>query len=133
MPLENQHRNYPHYNEGNNPIYYINYANARIHTILQKSDARISYDFSKLDSMWKDLLIQALLLQRVLENAFDEYAMQKLPEYLKNLASKFHFCYNASKILDNPNEDSILCVLKVVSLSITTGLGLMGIKAKTKM
>lgn len=119
--------------DSNNPIYYINYANARIHTILQKSNARISYDFSKLDSMWKDLLIQALLLQRVLENAFDEYAMQKLPEYLKNLASKLHFCYNASKILDNPNEDSILCVLKVVSLSITTGLGLMGIKAKTKM
>lgn len=119
--------------DSNNPIYYINYANARIHTILQKSNASISYDFSKLDSMWKDLLIQALLLQRVLENTFDEYAMQKLPEYLKNLASKLHFCYNTSKILNTPNECSILCVLKVVSLSITTGLNLMGIKAKTKM
>lgn len=119
--------------DSNNPIYYINYANARIHTILQKSNAEISYDFSNLDSMWKELLISALLLQKVLENSFDEYAIQKLPEYLKNLASKLHFCYNASKILNNPNEGSILCILKVVSISITTGLSLMGIQAKTKM
>ena len=118
--------------DSNNPIYYINYANARIHTLLEKSD-KISYDFSKLDSMWKDLLIYALLLQRVLESAFDEYAIQKLPEYLKNLASKLHFCYNTSRILNSENESSIICILKIVSLSITTGLNLMGIKAKTKM
>lgn len=119
--------------DSNNPIYYINYANARIHTILEKSNVEISYDFDNLDSMWKELLIQALLLQRVLENSFNDYAIQKLPEYLKNLASKLHFCYNASKILNNPNESSILCILKVVSLSLTTGLNLMGIEAKTKM
>lgn len=119
--------------DSNNPIYYINYANARIHTILEKSNAPISYDFANLDSMWKDILIQALLLQRVLENSFDEYAIQKLPEYLKNLASKLHYCYNSSKILNDENEGSIICVLKIVSLSITTGLNLIGIEAKTKM
>ena len=119
--------------DSNNPIYYINYANARIHTILQKSSAEVSYDFSDVDSMWIELLIQALLLNRVLENAFDEYAIQKLPEYLKNLAMRLHFCYNASRILNSPNEGSILCILKVVSLSLTMGLSLMGIRAKTKM
>ncbi len=119
--------------DSNNPLYYINYANARIHTILQKSSAKISYDFNNVDSIWKELLINALLLQKVLQNSFDEYAIQKLPEYLKNLASKLHSCYNASKIIDTPNEGSILCILKIVSISITTGLRLMGIEAKTKM
>ncbi|RAX55240.1 arginine--tRNA ligase [Helicobacter sp. 16-1353] len=119
--------------DSNNPIYYINYANARIHTILGKSTAKEMYDFSNLDSMWKDLLIYALLLPKILEGAFSERALQKLPEYLKNLASKLHFCYNSSKILNNPNEGSIISILKIVSLSITTGLSLMGITAKTKM
>lgn len=119
--------------DSNNPIYYINYANARIHTILEKSNANLSYNFNNVDSMWKELLIYALILQKILESSFEENALQKLPEYLKNLASKLHFCYNSSKILNSQNEGDILSILKIVSLSITTGLSLMGIVAKTKM
>lgn len=119
--------------DSNNPIYYINYANARIHTILEKSNANLSYNFNNVDSMWKELLIYALILQKILESSFEENALQKLSEYLKNLASKLHFCYNSSKILNSQNEGDILSILKIVSLSITTGLSLMGIVAKTKM
>lgn len=119
--------------DSSNPIFYINYANARIHTLLGKSGAEISFDFSALDSAWKDLLFYALLLPSVLEGAFRERAMQKLPEYLKNLASKLHFCYNSFKIIGSENEGEICAILRVVSHSITTGLALMGICAKTKM
>lgn len=119
--------------DSSNPIFYINYANARIHTLLGKSSAEISFDFSALDSAWKDLLFYALLLPSVLEGAFRERAMQKLPEYLKNLASKLHFCYNSFKIIGSENEGEICAILRVVSRSITTGLALMGICAKTKM
>lgn len=119
--------------DSSNPIFYINYANARIHTLLEKSTADISFDFIDLGSEWKDLLFFAMLLPSVLEASFSERAMQKLPEYLKNLASKLHFCYNSYKIIGSSSEGAICCVLKVVSLSITTGLNLMGIVAKTKM
>lgn len=119
--------------DSSNPIFYINYANARIHTLLGKSGAEASFDFGALDSAWKDLLFYALLLPSVLEGAFRERAMQKIPEYLKNLASKLHFCYNSSKIIGNENEGAICAILRVVSHSITTGLALMGIEAKTKM
>lgn len=119
--------------DSSNPIFYINYANARIHTLLEKSTAEISFDFAELGSEWKDLLFFAMLLPSVLEASFSERAMQKLPEYLKNLASKLHFCYNSYKIIGSSSEGAICCVLKVVSLSITTGLSLMGIVAKTKM
>lgn len=119
--------------DSSNPIFYINYANARIHTLLGKSNAEINFDIANLQSEWKDLLFYALLLPHILEGAFNERAMQKLPEYLKNLASKLHFCYNSFKIIDSPNEGAICGILKIVSLSITTGLSLMGIKAKTKM
>lgn len=119
--------------DSSNPIFYINYANARIHTLLGKSSAEISFDFSALDSAWRDLLFYALLLPSVLEGAFRERAMQKLPEYLKNLASKLHFCYNSFKIIGSESEGAICVILRVVSHSITTGLALMGIEAKTKM
>lgn len=119
--------------DSSNPIFYINYANARIHTLLGKSNAEINFDIASLQSEWKDLLFYALLLPHILEGAFNERAMQKLPEYLKNLASKLHFCYNSFKIIDSQNEGAICGILKIVSLSITTGLSLMGIKAKTKM
>ncbi len=119
--------------DSTNPIFYINYANARIHTLLAKSGAKANFDIANLQNEWKDLLFYALLLPHILESAFNERAMQKLPEYLKNLASKLHFCYNSFKIIDSPNEGAICGILKIVSLSITTGLSLMGIVAKTKM
>ena len=121
--------------DSSNPIFYINYANARIHTLLGKRDSGESsdFDFANLEREWVDLLFFALLLPRILEVAFNERAMQKLPEYLKNLASKLHFCYNSFKIIGSDNEGAICHILKVVSLSITTGLNLMGITAKTKM
>lgn len=119
--------------DSNNPIFYINYANARIHTLLGKSSVNANFNFVKLENEWKDLLFYALLLPHILEMAFNERAMQKLPEYLKNLASKLHFCYNSFKIIGTSNESAIISILQIVSLSITTGLSLMGIKAKTKM
>lgn len=119
--------------DSNNPVYYINYANARIHTIFAKSNADCSFDFEKLDSKWKDLLVYAMLLPKILDSAFSERAMQKLPEYLKILASKFHFCYNSYRVIGSECEGEILSVLKMISLSITSGLELMGIVAKTKM
>ena len=119
--------------DSTNPIFYINYANARIHTLLSKSNAEANFDIAPLQDEWKDVLFYALLLPNILEGAFNERAMQKLPEYLKNLASKLHFCYNTFKIIDSPNEGAICGILRIVSLSITTGLSLMGIVAKTKM
>ncbi len=123
--------------DASNPIFYVNYANARIHTLLGKTSVSPNLDFSALSAesadSWKDLLFYALLLPRILEVAFNERAMQKLPEYLKNLASKLHFCYNSYKIIGSKDESAILGILQIVSLSITTGLSLMGIIAKTKM
>ncbi|WP_334087225.1 DALR anticodon-binding domain-containing protein, partial [Helicobacter typhlonius] len=52
---------------------------------------------------------------------------------LKSLSASFHSFYNTHKILQSPNESSILYVLMIVSQSLTLGLSLLGIKAKTRM
>lgn len=119
-----------------NPIYYINYANARIHTLLNKSNYTITGIDSEtldLDEEAKALLFDTLCLPQVLESSFRDREMQKICEYLKNLASSFHSFYNTHKILDTPNERSLLWLIKQVSASLTLGLSLLGIEAKTRM
>ena len=59
--------------------------------------------------------------------------MQKIPDYLKNIASNFHKFYNENRVLGSDNEDALLKVFAVVALCIKTGLSLMGIEAKNIM
>lgn len=121
-----------------NPIYYINYANARIHTIFDKAgvnmqDMQHSTIPLELPLEAKALLFEALCVEHIIESAFRDREMQKICDYLKHLAACLHSFYNAHKILQSPHEKSLLYVLMVVSHSLTLGLALLGIKAKTKM
>ncbi|MGX3045513.1 arginine--tRNA ligase [Helicobacter sp. T3_23-1056] len=133
--------------DSSNPIFYINYANARIHTMMAKSalsegeilSAKIASlankegENSEHSKQMMELAFASMLLPRIAEMAYDERSLQKICEYLKNLAGAYHGFYNATKILDSQNEAIYLKISKLVSLSITQGLALLGIKAKTKM
>ncbi|PAF52169.1 arginine--tRNA ligase [Helicobacter sp. 13S00477-4] len=123
--------------DASNPVFYINYANARIHTLFEKSSLDenevLNITLKDLNQEAQNLLFSALRFPYILENSFAERGLQKLCEYLKNLAADFHSYYNAHKIIDTPTESQVLKVCKVVSLSITIGLDLLGIQAKKKM
>lgn len=123
--------------DSSNPVFYIDYANARIHTLIEKSslsDEEIyQATFENSSKEAKNLLFEALSLNRVVEMAYEEMSLQKICEYLKSLASNFHTYYNASKIIGTPQEAQMLKICKIISISITKGLYLLGIKAKTKM
>lgn len=123
--------------DSSNPIFYINYANARIHTLFEKSslseDEISQASFANLPKDAQNLLFNALSFPRAIEMAFEERGLQKVCEYLKTLSADFHSYYNAQKIIQNELEAPLLKVCKVVSLSITIGLRLLGIEAKTKM
>lgn len=130
--------------DSSNPVFYINYANARIHTLLEKSNLSLEdinkTDLSTLldsnDSLGQDsmqLILQSLGLFYVLNQSYEERALQKLCEYLKNLAKSFHTFYNAHRILQTEHEAGILKIFLLVSLSLTTGFNMLGIEIKTKM
>lgn len=130
--------------DSSNPVFYINYANARIHTLLEKSSLSLEdinkTDLSTLldsnDSLGQDsmqLILQSLGLFYVLNQSYEERALQKLCEYLKNLAKSFHTFYNAHRILQTQYEAGILKIFLLVSLSLTTGFNMLGIEIKTKM
>ena len=120
-----------------NPIFYINYAHARINQVFVKSN--LSFEdikdesFEALNSEALNLVYESLLLKSVLEDAFSKRDMQKITEYLYNLASSVHKFYNEHKIIGSNEERTYLKVLSMAKLSIKTGLKLLGIEAKESM
>ena len=123
--------------DNNNPIFYINYAHARINQIFAKAGKSVN-DIKNvsLDSMNEEaqnLLFSALLLPEVLEDAFSSRQVQKVTEYLKNLAAALHKFYNENRVVGSVEEEQLLKLFAVVALSLRVGLKLIGITAKDKM
>ncbi len=123
--------------DSSNPVYYINYAHARVHSLLAKAGAKPQDYFDEsltgLVEDAKDLLFNALLLPEIIEDAFAKRELQRVTDYLKALAAEFHSFYNKHKVLGTENERKYIKLFLVVALSIRVGLGLLGVEAKKRM
>ena len=123
--------------DSSNPIFYIQYAHARINTILNKSNFSkediLKSTLKGLDENADSLLFDALLLPEIVEDAFNSRQVQKLPDYLKSLAASLHKFYYDCRIIGNEDEAKLLKLFLVVALSLKTGLSLLGIEAKDHM
>ncbi len=123
--------------DNSNPVYYVNYAHARIMTILSKSDLGeaqiLGAELKGLNADADALLFEALLLPEVIEDAFHSRQVQKLPEYLKSLAARLHKFYYDYRVLGTEEEAKLLKLFTMVALSLRTGLSMMGITAKDRM
>ncbi len=123
--------------DSTNPIFYINYAHARINQVFEKSGKKVDdikdVKLENLNSDAKNLIYTALLLPEVLEDAFSSRQVQRLSDYLKMLSASLHKFYNENRVVGEINEDKYLKIFATVALSIRTGLKLMGMEAKNKM
>ncbi len=123
--------------DSSNPIYYIQYAHARINQVFQKSGLTyediVDIKLESLEDDAKNLLFFSLLLPEILEDAFKSRALQKLTDYLKSLASHLHKFYNEHKVIGSINEKVYLKIFALTALSLRVGLNLIGIEAKYKM
>lgn len=123
--------------DSSNPIFYINYAHARINQLFVKSeitfDDIVDVDFLNINQDGLNLVYESLLLESILSEAFLKRDMQKITEYLYSLASSVHKFYNEHKIIGSDEQNIYLKVLSIAALSIKTGLSLLGIKAKEIM
>ena len=123
--------------DSSNPIFYINYAHARVNQIFAKA-GKTSADvanvsLANLSDDGKNLLFEALTMPEVLEDALNQRSLHKIPDYLKSLSASFHKFYNENRVVGSQNEDELLKLFSVVALSIKVALNLMGIKAKDIM
>jgi arginyl-tRNA synthetase len=123
-----------------NPVYYIQYAHARICAVLaqwggQRKDLLLA-NVGLLDSEYETALLQQMIdFPQVIENAALELAPHLIAFYLKELAADFHSYYNASRFLveDEAVKLARLALIAAVAQVLHNGLALLGVTAPEKM
>ena len=123
-----------------NPVFYVQYAHARICSILQQwsgTDADLlNADLSLLDSKASDHLLRRLAeYPEMLTTAAAELSPHAVAFYLRDLAGDFHTFYNADRVLvDDANlKLARLALLSASRQVIENGLALLGVSAPRKM
>lgn len=127
-----------------NPIYYIQYAHARVCSIMKRAREE-SRDWDRetglahlhlLDNDYEQALLGKLALYpEILERAALFYEPHQLAQYLRDLAGDFHSWYNAHKvIMEEPGlRNARLTLSESVRQVINNGLTLLGVSAPESM
>jgi arginyl-tRNA synthetase len=129
-----------------NPVYYIQYAHARICSVLAQwggdadllaaSVAAGGVDLSALDSAREFALAARLAaFPETVEAAVDELAPHAVAFYLKDLAADLHSYYNAERVLveDQATRTSRLALLLATRQVLRNGLALIGVSTPERM
>jgi len=124
-----------------NPVYYLQYANARISNLLKRYDKDISTD-SKIDySLLKeqDEIALVKLLSEFpikMEDVSHSLEPRKIATYLEEVAAAYHKFYGNHKVINPQNTDlssarKKLC--EATKIILTNGLSILGISAPERM
>ncbi|MEJ6388004.1 arginine--tRNA ligase [Gymnodinialimonas ulvae] len=130
-----------------NPVWYVQYAHARIHSVLRKAaEAEMQPDAAQLASVSDpaELALAAKLAEfpRMIEAAAQSHEPHRIAFYLYDLASDFHALWNKGNAVphlrffqeDDPSATSgKLCLISAVAIVISNGLGILGVKPVEQM
>jgi len=121
-----------------NPVYYIQYAHARISSIIEFSkNAKPDLDnLALLDKQQETDLIKAVMhYPKIIEAAAVNLEPYILLKYLQDLAGFFHSYYNAYRIVtdDKPLTEARIALIHTVKKVLAGGLNLLGVTALEKM
>jgi arginyl-tRNA synthetase len=123
-----------------NPVYYIQYAHARVCSMLRKMSENgweweLESALENLDQLTQEQEIALLRrLDRypeIVANAAANSEPHSVASYLRELAGEFHTYYNAHKALvdDKPVRDARLALSQAVRQVLANGLALLGLSA----
>ena len=123
-----------------NPVYYVQYAHARICSVLAQwggDETTIDgSDLSPLTSPREAALLQKLAeYPEMLQKALDELGPHQVAFYLRDLAGELHSYYNAERVLvdDVSTKMARLALLVATRQVLRNGLALIGVSAPARM
>lgn len=126
-----------------NPVYYVQYAHARICSILRQADdkgvhrlALKDVDLSQLTEPEELQLLRNMdSFPAMIEEAALSLAPHRVIFFLMTLAGQFHSYYNRHKVItDNiPLSQSRLCLMEALRIVLGNGLNMVGLTAPQEM
>lgn len=125
-----------------NPVYYAQYAHARICSILRQAEEQGLSIGEEVNQSLIGEEKELDLLKKLGEfpQAVGEAAQKRMPHrvtnYIFDLASVFHSFYNAVKVLESDNAERTkarLALVKSVQITLKNALDLIGVSAPEKM
>ena len=124
-----------------NPLYYVQYAHARICSILRQATEQAEYDVKNCDyelltdEYSVDLLKNLAYYPEIVAQAAKNYEPHRICNYLQSLASSFHKFYNNNKVITENKEQtqSYLALITAVKITLRNALDLIGVSAPEKM
>jgi arginyl-tRNA synthetase len=118
-----------------NPVYYVQYAHARIAGILRKAgDAVVSAELaSPLAAEEKGLIKRVLDLPTVVREAVERRGPQGVPVYAIRVADDFHRFYHEHRVLESEAEAFRLALVRATQSVIASALDLVGVEAPQRM
>ena len=124
-----------------NPVYYAQYAHARICSILrQAKEQGFEIDESQAVDVIEneqalELLKKVLEFPNIVKGAAAARATQRIPNYIHDLAASFHKFYNAEKVLGEDEEKTraYILMIEAVRQTLENALGLIDVSAPESM
>lgn len=126
-----------------NPVYYVQYAHARIASILRNAAAmQVTSEGADLHLLTHpaelDLIKQMLKFEEVIEYAAQKFEPHHLPHYAQELAASFHQFYKHCRVLSADPGDAAISKARLRLVSATKqvlarALDLMGVAAPESM
>ncbi|MCB9357107.1 MAG: arginine--tRNA ligase [Calditrichaeota bacterium] len=122
-----------------NPVFYAQYAHARIASIFRRAELEPPTSASHLDLLTHDeeltLLRRLRELNDVLADCADSRDPHALTVWLREVAAQFHRFYHHCRVLTTPAElqTARLCLCRATQIALKRGLALCGVHAPMEM
>lgn len=123
-----------------NPVFYLQYAHARISSILRavkEEGLKLSVDhLDRLTTPEEQSLLKKLyLFEDEILFAAENFEPNKISNYLEDLAAAFHKFYTVCRILGSEKElaEARIALIVAVQIVIRNGLSILGVSAPEKM
>jgi arginyl-tRNA synthetase len=126
-----------------NPVYYVQYAHARICSIFENAAERgfqppgvRDAALARLDTPEEMAIIKELaVFPEVVEGSALSFEPHRITSYLQELAGQFHSFYNKNRVITEDSEltGARLFLLKCVAVTLKNALTILGVSAPVKM